>query len=69
MLTNALPNSPSAKRIPVCDSDAVRRRALDRLYKRKAVVDELIESLEDYQTCNSEQRAVCVHFNGALKCS
>jgi hypothetical protein len=35
------------------ESDATRRRALERLYQRKAAVNELIESLENYQRCRA----------------
>ena len=43
------------------DSDEIRRCALDRLYRRKAAVDELIESLENYVRMQSERRlAPCI---------
>ncbi len=34
-------------------SDEFRLRALERLYQRKAVMDELIDSLENYQRCQA----------------
>ena len=42
-----------AKSLPTrgSSSDAIRLRALERLYERKAVLDKLIGSLEDYQSC------------------
>jgi len=57
----------SAARLPI--SDAVRRRALERLYERKALVDELIDSLESYQRMRETQRATCVPFSALSKCS
>ena len=50
------------------DRSDIRRRALERLYVRKAAVDELIHSLETYQTA---QRAIapCIPFSEARKCS
>lgn len=42
------------------DSDAIRRRALDRLYMRKAAVDELIESLENYVRTQRSASASCI---------
>ena len=46
-LTTTLFHSPAPARIPA--SDGIRRRTLERLYERKAAIDELIESLERYQ--------------------
>jgi len=43
------------------DIDEIRNRALARLYSRRAVVDDLIRSLENYQRIPLRlQRAQCV---------
>jgi hypothetical protein len=50
------------------DSDEMRRRALERLYMRRAAVDELIISLQNYQE-TQRAKAPCIPFNEARKCS
>ena len=50
------------------DSDEMRRRALDRLYLRKAAVDELILSLQNYQRTKREKAPV-IPFSVVRKCS
>ena len=47
----------------------VRRRALHRLYERKAAVEELIHSLECYERINRQQPGECVPFTAQRKCS
>jgi len=42
-------------------------RALERLYLRREVVEDLIRSLESYEEM-SEQRAPCVSITSAAKC-
>ena len=66
---NILPMTTPTIRDRNSGIDAVRRRALERLYERRAAVDELIESLEIYQRCHANQRAVCISFNEMPKCS
>lgn len=46
------------------DTDNLRERALKRLYMRKAVVDDLIRSLEKYQRSPEHHRAQCITFPG-----
>jgi predicted short-subunit dehydrogenase-like oxidoreductase (DUF2520 family) len=50
------------------DTDEVRRRALERLYLRKAAVDELIRSLQNYQEAQ-RAKAPCIPFSEVRKCS
>jgi hypothetical protein len=50
------------------ETDEVRRRALERLYLRKAAVDELIESLQNYQRAQ-RAKAPVMPFSVARKCS
>jgi hypothetical protein len=50
-------------------SDGVRQRALERLYERRAAVEVLIESLEEYERCRERQRATCIEFTAAPTCS
>ena len=55
---------PDVKR----DSIAIRQRALERLYLRKAAVDELIESLEKYaRTQRALAPAPCIPLNAVRK--
>jgi len=46
----------------------MRRRALERLYMRKAAVDELISSLQNYEK-TKQPKAPCIPFSAARKCS
>ena len=48
-------------------TDDIRRRALERLYERRATVDELILVLERYQ--RERQLAPCINISAARKCS
>lgn len=50
-------------------NDAFRRRALERLYERWNVVDNLIQSLEDYQREGGEQLAKCIPITAGRKLS
>jgi len=50
------------------DTDEIRRRALERLYLRKAAVDELILSLQHYAS-TKKGKAPCIPFNAVRKCS
>jgi hypothetical protein len=45
----AIPSAFSADRRRILSANVIRWRALDRLYERRAAVDGLIRSLEDYQ--------------------
>ena len=65
----ALPSPNSNERSRLLSMDAVRRRALERLYERKMAVEDLIRSLEDYQRCREESAVVSVSFSAARKCS
>jgi hypothetical protein len=51
------------------DADLIRRRALQRLYERKAVVDTLIQSLEDYQQARVSCVSALLEFSAERKCS
>ena len=49
--------------------DDIRRDALMRLYARKAAVDDLIRSLENYQKTVPTRKAECIPFSAGMKCS
>lgn len=53
------------------NTNAVRRRALQRLYLRKAAVDDLIESLENYVKTQrtTAARATCISISEARRWS
>jgi hypothetical protein len=65
----ALPSPTSDERSRMISGDFIRNRALDRLYERKAAVEDLIRSLEDYQRSNVPRRAECIEFSAPRKCS
>lgn len=44
-----MPSPFSADRRRLLSANVIRRRALDRLYERRASIEDLIRSLEDYQ--------------------
>jgi hypothetical protein len=67
--TILLPTISSPERNRLMSVDLIRRRALDRLYQRKAAVEDLIQALEDYQRAESHQKAECIDFSVARKCS
>ena len=68
-MTIPLPSPQSAERSRLLSADLVRRRALERLYERRAAVEHLIRSLENYQRTTVGRRADCVEFSVERKCS
>jgi len=50
-------------------SDAIRKRALERLYERRETLNELIDTLQRYQDQRKCLLAPCVAINAAPKCS
>jgi hypothetical protein len=69
MMPIALPSASSAERSRLLSADLIRRRALERLYERKAAVEDLIRSLEDYQRSKEPVRAECIPFSAVRKYS
>ena len=63
MLAYTLPATSSAERSRLLNVNALRRRALERLYERRAAVDDLIQSLERYQDSTEGRRAPCIQFS------
>jgi len=63
----AILTSPYEQRSPSRATDDIRRRALERLYERRATVDELICTLERYQ--QQRRQAVCIDISAGRKCS
>ena len=61
--------SSSAERTRVASGDAIRKRALERLYERRDVVEDLIRSLEGYEQCHKACAAKCIDVSAARKCS
>ena len=60
---NALSIPVSAQqRYRLSSTGSLRRRALERLYERRSAVDELIESLERYQSAQASRRANCIEI-------
>jgi len=68
MMPLVLPSPTSAERSRAVSVNMLRRQALERLYRRRETVENLIRSLEDYQEANTG-RAVCLDINAARKSS
>ena len=65
----AFPSSPEERNRLVL-ANLIRERALERLYERRAAVEDLIRSLEDYQQCgHARHRAECIELTAAGRCS
>jgi hypothetical protein len=69
-LTDPSPtNRFTAQRSRTADSDTMRRRALERLYQRKTVLDNLIECLERYEECRAIRPTSGISVTEMRKCS
>ena len=69
LATLTFPTSSYEQRHQLRVSEGIRRRALNRLYERRATVDELISVLERYQDQQSGALAPCVEITAVRKCS
>jgi hypothetical protein len=69
MPLTVIPAVASIERSRLIPDDFVRLRALERLYERKAAVEDLIRSLEGYERTTHRKMGECVPFNAPLKCS
>jgi hypothetical protein len=69
MMPIPLPAADASERSRLLAVDVIRRRALQRLYERRSAVDNLIQSLEDYQRSNQSTTATPLSFSDARKCS
>ena len=65
----ALPSLASSERDRITSVHALRKTTLNRLYERRAAVDDLIRSLEDYLRCAEGREPVCVEFSVVRKYS
>jgi hypothetical protein len=63
-----LPSPVSLERTRLVPADFPYRRALARMYERKAIIDDLIQRLEQYER-NKAGAALCVPFSAPRKCS
>lgn len=66
-MTNAiiLPAPSSPERSRLLSVDLIRRRALDRLYRRRVAVEGLIRSLEEYELAQKNVPGECVSLRPA----
>ena len=64
-----LPSPASAQRNHSLPVNMLRRQALERLYRRRDAVENLIRSLETYQESQTRKRAVCLSINATRKSS
>lgn len=58
-----LPAPASAERYRRLSVDALRKRALERLYERRSALQTLIQALEEYERSREVRRAHCVDFS------
>ena len=63
MTLTALPTSSSPERSRLLALNLIRERTLERLYERRAAVDDLIRSLEEYQRANEPRKAECAELS------
>jgi hypothetical protein len=70
-MTNAivLPPPASPERSRLLSVDLIRRRALERLYRRRFAVEELIHSLEEYQLARENVPGECICLRTATMLS
>jgi hypothetical protein len=66
--TLTLPHASTEERSRLLSMDLIRSRALDRLYRRRVAVENLINALEDYQKSREERLAHCTSFSSRRKC-
>jgi hypothetical protein len=59
----------SAERSRALSADAIRTRALERLYERRDAVEDLIRSLEGYEQCHKPCATASIGVSAARKCS
>lgn len=64
-----LPSPSSPERQRVLAGELLRQRTLGRLYKRKAAIEDLIQSLEVYQRMQDEQVCSLGDLSVERKCS
>jgi hypothetical protein len=69
MSLTVIPAAASLERSRLIPNDFIRRRALERLYQRKAAVEDLIRSLEGYERTTHPKTGECIPFNALEKCS
>ncbi len=69
MLPLTLPSPTSATRSRLVSVNDSRQEALNRLYERREVVDNLIRSLEDYERAKAVRRGMCIEITAGRKCS
>jgi hypothetical protein len=64
-----LPSPASIERTRGFAVDSLRRQALQRLYRRRDAVDDLIRSLENYQRASTARHATSLDISVGRKCS
>ncbi len=70
MMTISLPSKLSPERSRILAGNSLRSQALDRLYARRSVLDDLIRSLENYRKSKKDREADLLQFvSAARKCS
>lgn len=68
MPTTILPSPVSLERDRLVPADFPYRRVLARMYERKAIIDDLIHRLEQYERSKAGT-AQCVPFSAPKRCS
>jgi hypothetical protein len=67
MPTTILPSPVSLERSRLLPADFAFRRVLARMYERRAIIDDLIHCLEQYEQ-NKAGTAQCVPFSAPKRC-
>jgi hypothetical protein len=65
----SLPAPTTPERVRLLSMDSIRQRALERLYERRAAVDNLIQSLEDYERAKESRGANCIDITSRRRWS
>lgn len=68
MMSTARLSTIHAERSCFLSVETIRRRALQRLYDRRAAVEQLILSLERYQQARQQRQAECMEFSAERRC-
>jgi hypothetical protein len=68
-MTHLMLPSPASEQTREFAVASLRRQALQRLYRRRDAVDDLIRSLENYQRASTARHATCQDISARRKCS
>lgn len=67
IMPTPLPAPASAERYRRLCVDSLRQQALDRLYQRRDVLENLIGALENYQSSRDSRKAECIDISAFVQ--